>query len=715
MAPILPPFPPSTASVIAESAPTDNDISNNTRSTEIAKKKKQLKQKKSSSAVNHDEEVKQSPTKKIKEDVTSKPLPQLIQQVLKAMELEEERLKKEEATLLEARMNKAPAATLQNLSPLDSSVPPLPPPKDPVESAPPAAAALEVAKEPVIVEEKPLPEIIPERLSLEEDYPNRTINPEEIITKEYRKRQLMQRSNQWYFDEYSGLYRQNASASNLHQSLPNFHKAVGSPELSSSRTNSPRTSTTDHHTKNMAEKLLRSNSSTFYNNRPPSLACRLQFSKLFEDHNNSSATAAEENEEEDWPTPTSIEQVHELKRKARSMRDRRKQLDLCRLLMDTACKGETDTTFVNASPIPGTPPVHTRYRQQELRKKKKKDLMLNQVLVLEAQKILKRLVMSINSSDSGDAQFLLANCYGVGGLGLPLDRERAFALYIHASKQNHAESTYRAGVCYEIGVGTRKDIGRAMLFYRKAATLSHVASMYKLGIILLRGYYGQVKNTREAITWLQRAAALASLQHPHAVHALALFQLCQQEPQDQEVGGTNMIADPAYALELLHESATQWGYVPSQVKLGELYETGAAVVEVDDALSIYWYTKAAEQGNADAALALSSWYLTGSWGILDQSDREAYLWARKAAACQYADRWTIAKAYFLVGMYAHRGIGVGVNNNDGQQEDARIWFKRSTALGHKGAMEMLDKCSNNSNNTPNMVNDEIEQQREEVV
>ncbi|OAD08914.1 hypothetical protein MUCCIDRAFT_14679, partial [Mucor lusitanicus CBS 277.49] len=224
----------------------------------------------------------------------------------------------------------------------------------------------------------------------------------------------------------------------------------------------------------------------------------------------------------------------------------------------------------------------------------------------------------------GDAQFLLANCYGVGGLGLPLDRERAFSLYIHASKQNHIESTYRAGVCYEIGIGTRKDYGRAMSFYRKAATQSHVASMYKLAIILMRGYCGQTINMKEALTWLQRAAALANTQNPHAMYALAMLQFSEEFAEHR-------IADGSYALELLHTSA-HMEYLPSQVKLGELYEMGShGFVQVDDALSIYWYTRAAEQGNADAALALSSWYLTGSAGILPQSNREAYLWARRAA------------------------------------------------------------------------------------
>lgn len=599
------------------------------------------------------------------EDLTTKPLPQLIQDVINAMEEEEDSLRKEEEEFLKEseviRLNKPLATAPQQLSPLDISHPPLPPPKDIEEDS--KSTAQEEQEEKLL----PLLKEELERLSLEEDYPNRTVDSKEIINTEYRDRMNMQAS-QWYFDEYSGLYRQNALL--LHQSLPNFQNINRTKSLIKNDRMNP-----------MTEKLKRT-STTISKNRPSSFALKLKLSRFDDDGSicSSLSSVSTMQDSENWPTPTSVEQVHSLRKKASSMRNRRKKLDLCHTLMDAACHGET-TLFINESPIPGTPPVNTRYKQQELRKKKKKDLIFDEVLVLEAQKILKELAIgAVGHNTDGDAQFLLANCYGVGGLGLALSRERAFSLYIHASKQNHVESTYRAAVCYEIGVGTRKDYTRAMVYYRKAANLSHIGSMYKLAVILLRGYCGQVVNTREAITWLQRAASLANSQNPHALYVLAMFQFTKEFSDDPA-----LISDSSYALELLHESA-QLEYLPSQVKLGELYEIGGPV-EVDDALSIYWYSKAAEQGNADAALALSSWYLTGSSGILPQSDREAYLWARKAASSQFADRWTIAKAYFLVGIYVDKRIGISNTST----EDAKIWFKRSAALGHKGAVEMIDK------------------------
>ncbi|CAO3624053.1 unnamed protein product [Cunninghamella echinulata] len=83
---------------------------------------------------------------------------------------------------------------------------------------------------------------------------------------------------------------------------------------------------------------------------------------------------------------------------------------------------------------------------------------------------------------------------------------------------------------------------------------------------------------------------------------------------------------------------------------------------MDDALSIYWYARAAEQGNPEGCLALSGWYLTGSTtkGVLMASDKEAYLWARRAAITmvQATEQWTVAKAHYAVAIFLERGIGV---------------------------------------------------------
>lgn len=266
-------------------------------------------------------------------------------------------------------------------------------------------------------------------------------------------------------------------------------------------------------------------------------------------------------------------------------------------------------------------------------------LKARQTLVDEGIGWIKRLAtqgFGFGKPAYAEAQFFLGECYGSSLLGVEVDHERAFALFVQSSKQNHPAASYYAAVYYEMGVGTRKDYPRAVQFYRKAAALGHSGAMLKLALTLLNGTLNVVRNEREAVTWLKRAANVADENHPDAIHELALV---YEKDNVQSV-----IMDEGYARELFTKAA-QLGFSPSQYKLGKSYEYGQLTCEVDARRSVSWYTRAAEQGHSDAELALSGWYLTGSEGVLEQNDTEAYLWARKAAEKGFAN------AEYAIGYY----------------------------------------------------------------
>ena len=293
--------------------------------------------------------------------------------------------------------------------------------------------------------------------------------------------------------------------------------------------------------------------------------------------------------------------------------------------------------------------IRTAYKDQRAAKK------YSEVLVGESLKVIRRLATQGEAYD--EAQFFLANCYGTGALGLQVDHERAYHLYLQAAKQNHAAASYRVAVCNEIGAGTKKELPRAAAFYRKAASLGDTPAMFKLGMILLHGSLGEQKNPREAISWLKRAAEQADEDNPHALHELALLY--------EQQSGALVPYDPIYAKNLLTQAA-QLGYIPSQYKMGQCHEYGSLTFPVDPRRSIAWYTKAAEKGDSEAELALSGWYLTGSEGVLKQSDSEAYLWARRAA------NKGLSKAEYAVGYYAEVGIGIKQDI-----EFAKRWYMRA--------------------------------------
>lgn len=276
----------------------------------------------------------------------------------------------------------------------------------------------------------------------------------------------------------------------------------------------------------------------------------------------------------------------------------------------------------------------------------------------DAYRIVKRLV----GNGSADAMFYLADCYGQGQLGLEVNAREAFQLYTSAAKVGHAQSAYRVAVCCELGPegggGTRRDHVKAVQFYKRAATLGDGPAMFKMGMILLKGLLGQQPNRREGISWLKRASERADADNPHSLHELALL---YETAQPNDV----VIRDERYALQLFTQSANL-GYKYSQFRLGSAYEYGTLGLAIDPRQSIAWYTRAAAQGEHQSEFALSGWYLTGSEPLLEQSDQEAYLWARKAAQSG------LAKAEYAMGYYTEVGIGVTSNI-----EEAKKWYFRA--------------------------------------
>ncbi|OJJ43038.1 hypothetical protein ASPZODRAFT_136579 [Penicilliopsis zonata CBS 506.65] len=291
--------------------------------------------------------------------------------------------------------------------------------------------------------------------------------------------------------------------------------------------------------------------------------------------------------------------------------------------------------------------------------------------VVDAYKLVKKLA----HDGYPDAQFFLADCYGQGLLGLAADPKEAFSLYHSAAKAGHPQSAYRVAVCCEIGTeeggGTKRDPFKAVQWYKRAAALGDPPAMYKMGMIMLKGLLGQARNPREGISWLKRAADRADADNPHALHELALM-------YESAAPNDIIVRDEDYARQLFHDAA-ELGYKFSQFRLGQAYEHGHLDLPVDQRQSIFWYTKAAAQGEHQSELALSGWYLTGADGILEQSDTEAYLWARKAASAR------LAKAEYAMGYFTEVGIGTASN-----LDDAKRWYWRAAAQGFPKARERLE-------------------------
>ncbi|KEF63398.1 uncharacterized protein A1O9_01376 [Exophiala aquamarina CBS 119918] len=260
-------------------------------------------------------------------------------------------------------------------------------------------------------------------------------------------------------------------------------------------------------------------------------------------------------------------------------------------------------------------------------------------LLKEAKHILQKL----SDRSYPFAQYYLADGFASGLFNKGReDWERAFPLFLAASKHGHAEAGYRTALCYEFGWGTRIDAAKAVQFYQQAASKNHPGAMLRLGRACLTGDMGLVKRYREGVRWLKRAAESADYQYNQGPYDLGCL---------HETGyGPDVFMDEAYAAQL-YTKAADLGHVEANFRLGKAYEFGELGCPKDAALSIHFYTGAAEGGHAESQMALCAWYMVGVPNVLEKDESEAYEWAKRAAA------QGLAKAQYTLGYFTEMGIG----------------------------------------------------------
>lgn len=240
-------------------------------------------------------------------------------------------------------------------------------------------------------------------------------------------------------------------------------------------------------------------------------------------------------------------------------------------------------------------------------------------LLKEARQILQKLA----DRSYPFAQYYLADGYASGLFNKDKpDHDRAFPLFIAASKHGHAESAFRAALCYEFGWGCRKDYAKAVQFYRAAASKNHPGAATRLGKACLTGDMGLQNKYREGVKWLKRASESADFQYNVAPYELGLL---------HETGyGDDIFKDEVYAVQLFTQAA-ELGHPLAALKLGEAYEHGLLRCPKDAALSVHYYNCAAQADIPEAMMNLCAWYMVGAEPVLEKDENEAYEWAKKAA------------------------------------------------------------------------------------
>ncbi|KAL2158546.1 hypothetical protein VTH06DRAFT_4313 [Thermothelomyces fergusii] len=286
-------------------------------------------------------------------------------------------------------------------------------------------------------------------------------------------------------------------------------------------------------------------------------------------------------------------------------------------------------------------------------------------LIREARAILQKLA----NNSYPFAQYYLADGYASGLFNKGKeDYNSAFPLFVLAAKHGHAESAYRAALCYEFGWGCRKDPAKAVQFLRTAASKRHPGAMTRLGKACLSGDLGE-KRYREGIKWLKLAAEAADTIYNSAPYHLGCL---------YETGyGDDVFQDEGYAAELFTQAA-DLGHPEANYRMGDAYEHGKLNCPRDPALSVHFYTGAAERGHVAAMMGLCAWYMVGAEPVLEKDEEEAYEWARKAAELGYV------KAQYAVGYFTEMGIGCRRDILE-----ANVWYVKAADAGDERAKQRL--------------------------
>ena len=130
------------------------------------------------------------------------------------------------------------------------------------------------------------------------------------------------------------------------------------------------------------------------------------------------------------------------------------------------------------------------------------------------------------------------------------------------------------------------------------------------------------------------------------------------------------------------EKAAYLGFAKAQMKMGTAYELCQLGCDFNPALSLHYSALAAKQGEPDADMAISKWFLCGYEGIFEKNEGLAFAYAQRAAQSG------LATAEFALGYFYEVGINVSAN-----LKESRLWYEKAAEHGNKDAAGRIDGIS----------------------
>ena len=344
----------------------------------------------------------------------------------------------------------------------------------------------------------------------------------------------------------------------------------------------------------------------------------------------------------------------------------------------------------------------------EVKKIRQAIALMNEKRNEEATKIFNELAEQGNA----DAQYAYGLCFNEG-VGVKKDAAKAIKWWEKAAKNGNADAAFNIGVGYFIGVGLKKNKGKAFKWYLKAAENGSSSGQLSVGLCYMKGE-GVWANAKKGKEWLLKAEEHADADTNFALGMGYLN------------GESKIEKNETKGIKLLEKSALQ-GHFEAQARLGDCYTKGTGVKK-DRSKAIEWHRKAAKQGfeisetklgGIFGLAPLSSYYLQFSscnfWDDIDTVINNTEQYIKKAeqgdAQAQYylgicyangkgvqkddkkAFEWTQkaaeqgnAKAQTNLGVLYYQGDGVKQNIDKADE-----WFNKAIKQGDKIARDNAQK------------------------
>ena len=273
------------------------------------------------------------------------------------------------------------------------------------------------------------------------------------------------------------------------------------------------------------------------------------------------------------------------------------------------------------------------------------------------------------------AEFMRGMWLEFGKFGLRADKKEAFRCYSRAAQKGYARAEYRMGMQFE----QANDPIKALQHYKQGSEAGDSASNYRLGMMTLLGQHGQAQDFGKGIQLIRQAAATADENAPQGAYVLGMLQ-ARELPQ-VNVPEVYLPYDEKAARQNI-EKAAFLGFAKAQLKMGSAYELCTLGCDFNPTLSMHYNALASRQGESEADMAISKWFLCGYDGEFPKNEELAFQYAQRAAATG------LPTAEFAMGYFYEIGMHTDVN-----LEKALEWYEKAAKNGNKEAVQRIEGIS----------------------